>query len=176
MANACITNSRRPDVAMQEYHAGAAQLSSYSQAAKAPPCPSLSRPFISVVSCTARVLVALFSLFAKRFPKTVVSPYQSQSQTIMAQLCAPATNKINLFSLDNVDFNPGLWFATFAVTRHLRYRTLINAYGMNNVSDHSPNGFILKYPERYLVRPQRDSRCIRSSCAGESGFPLPNDW
>ncbi|GAB1201681.1 hypothetical protein APSETT445_000264 [Aspergillus pseudonomiae] len=50
----------------------------------------------------------------------------------MAQPCAPATNKINLFSLDNVDFNPGLWFATFAVTRHLRYRTLINAYGMNN--------------------------------------------
>lgn len=39
MANACITNSRRPDVAMQEYHAGAAQLSSYSQAAKAPPLP-----------------------------------------------------------------------------------------------------------------------------------------
>ncbi|KAE8327477.1 hypothetical protein BDV39DRAFT_204794 [Aspergillus sergii] len=54
----------------------------------------------------------------------------------MAAPSAPETDKINLFNLDGVDFNPGLWFATFAVTRHLRYRTLINAYGMNNY-DHS---------------------------------------
>ncbi|OJJ78470.1 uncharacterized protein ASPGLDRAFT_53625 [Aspergillus glaucus CBS 516.65] len=54
----------------------------------------------------------------------------------MAQSSALESDKIKLFSLDSVDFNPGMWFATFAVTRHLRYKTLINAYGMNNY-DHS---------------------------------------